>query len=244
MDRTARPVALVTGAATGIGLEIVRGLARRGMTAWLTARDASRGEAAARRLRDDGLDVRFVRLDVTSDASVAAAVAVVERESGRLDVLVNDAGVLLDEGTAPVDLSPDVLRATLEVNTVGPLRVTRAFAPLLRRGGHGRVVNVSSTAGSLAEMAAETDAFGGFLAPAYAASKAALNALTISFAQTLRADGVLVNAMCPGWVRTAMGGPSAPLGPEEGADTALWLATLPDDGPTGGFFSERAPTPW
>lgn len=234
----------MTGAATGIGAEIVRGLAKKGMSVWLTARDERAGEAAARSRRDEGLDVRFLLLDVTDEVSIRTAAETVARESGRLDVLVNNAGVLLDEGTPALALTAETLRATMETNALGALRVTQAFAPLLRAAGSARVVNVSSTAGSLSDMAASVDAFGGFLAPAYCASKAALNALTISLARELRADHVLVNAMCPGWVRTAMGGPDAPLSPEQGADTAIWLATLPDDGPTGGFFYERAPTAW
>ncbi len=237
-------MALVTGAATGIGTAVARGLARKGMSVWLTARDEAEGGAAAGRLRGEGLDVRFLRLDVTDAASVRAAVGAVERESGRLDVLVNNAGVLLDEGTRALDVAAETVRATMETNALGPLLVTQRFAPLLKRAGGARVVNVSSTAGSLGDMAASVDAFGGFVAPAYCASKAALNALTIALAKELKGDGVLVNAMCPGWVRTAMGGEDAPLSPEEGADTAIWLATLPDDGPTGGFFFERAPTPW
>jgi NAD(P)-dependent dehydrogenase (short-subunit alcohol dehydrogenase family) len=200
-----------------------------------------RGETAAERLaRETGADVRFLPLDVTDEGSVRRAAAAVAAEGGRLDVLVNNAGVLLDEGGRVATLDAPTLRATLETNALGALRVTQAFLPLLRRSPHPRVVNVSSTAGSITDMAAAE----GWRAPAYRVSKAALNAVTALFASELRAERILVNACCPGWLRTDMGGPSASRSAAEGADTPLWLATLPDDGPTGGFFSERRPHPW
>ena len=235
------PVALVTGAAKGLGLEIVRGLAERGFATYLGARDADRGTAAAQALsKETRRDVRFVRLDVTEERSVRDAAATLAQHVGRLDVLVNNAGVLLDEGGRVTALDAATLRATLETNALGALRVVEAFLPLLRRSPHPRIVNVSSSAGSITDMAAAE----GWRAPAYRISKAALNAVTALLASELRGDRILVNACCPGWLRTDMGGPSATLSAAQGADTPLWLATLPDDGPTGGFFSERKPHPW
>ncbi len=241
-SRPAR-VALVTGASRGLGLEIVRALATLGHRTWLSARSLAKASAAAALLRAAGLDVLPLALDVTDAASIAAAAARVERETGALHALVHNAGVLLDEPHTALDVPLSVVRATFEADAFGPLAVTQAFAALLRRARGARVVNVSSTAGSLTELAAgvHEDAWG---PPAYCAAKAALNALTILLARAFEKDRVLVNACCPGWLRTDMGGPSATLSAAEGADTPVWLATLPDDGPTGGFFADRAPTPW
>jgi NAD(P)-dependent dehydrogenase (short-subunit alcohol dehydrogenase family) len=160
----------------------------------------------------------------------------VEREYGRLDVLVNNAAILLDEGQSILDLDPRDFEQTFRINVLGAFLMTQRFAPLLRKSGHGRVVNVSSGAGQLSSMTS--------YAPAYSTSKAALNAITILFANAMRADGVLVNCADPGWVRTDMGGPAAPRSVEEGADTIVWLATLPDGGPTGGFFHDRKKIAW
>lgn len=236
-------IALVTGAAKGLGLEIARGLGERGQRVYLSARSLARAEAAAGPLRAAGWDVRPLALDVGDAASIAAASQLVAREAPRLDVLVNNAGVLLDEPHDALDVPLDLVRRTLEVDLLGPWAVLQAFAPLLRRSRSGRVVNVSSTAGSLHDLAADMAArtWG---PPAYCTAKAALNALTILAARAFAGDRVLVNACCPGWLRTDMGGPGATLSAAEGADTPLWLATLPDGGPTGGFFSERAPHPW
>lgn len=243
MSKPARRVALVTGAAKGIGLATAEGLARQGMKVWLSARDERKVREAARGLQERGLAVVPLVLDVTDDAQAASAVAAIEREDGRLDVLVNNAAVLLDEGRRAVDLDVETLRTTLETNLFGPLRLCRTVLPGMRRRRHGRIVNVSSTAGSFADMSAP-GAFDDFDASAYSVSKAALNALTVLLARDVRGENVLVNSMCPGWVRTDMGGQRAPLSPEQGADTALFLATLPDGGPTGGFFFERKPHPW
>jgi NAD(P)-dependent dehydrogenase (short-subunit alcohol dehydrogenase family) len=243
MSRPTGAVALVSGAAKGIGLEIVRGLATRGYAVFLGARDRAKGHAAADALANEG-DVRFVRLDVTDEASIAEAVRAIGHLAHRLDVLVNNAGVLLDEGRNVADVETAVLRQTLETNVLGAFALTRACLPLLRRSPHPRIVNVSSTAGSLADMAATVDGGDDFPAPSYRVSKAALNALTLVLAKDLRSDRILVNACCPGWVRTDMGGPNATLSPAEGAVTPLFLATLPDGGPTGGFFAEGVPTPW
>jgi NAD(P)-dependent dehydrogenase (short-subunit alcohol dehydrogenase family) len=222
--------ALVTGANRGIGLEAVRQLAHAGLDVVLTARDPAAGQAAA-----DELGVRFEQLDVSSDGSVRDCAARLDGDGVAVDVLVNNAGVL--QSGAILDVDDDLLRNTLEVNLLGPLRTARAFLPRMVERGYGRVVNVSSGAGSVSEASAYT--------PVYSISKAALNMLTRQLAFAAEGHGdVKVNAMCPGWVRTDMGGGSAPRSPEEGVDTLVWLATLPADGPTNGFFRDRRPAAW
>jgi NAD(P)-dependent dehydrogenase (short-subunit alcohol dehydrogenase family) len=235
-SRTASPhIALVTGANRGIGFEIGRQLAAHGFRVLLTARDASRGRRAADRLRQEGRDVHFQELDVADEESIKNAVEFAKTEFGGVDVLINNAGVYLDEDVAGLDVDLDTVRSTMETNAYGPLRLCQAVIPSMRRR-HGRIVNVSSGSGQLSEMD------GGSLA--YRISKASLNAITRILADEVRGTGILVNSMCPGWVRTEMGGQHAPRSVEEGADTAIYLATLPDDGPTGGFFRDRRPIPW
>jgi len=233
-------IAIVTGANRGIGLEIVRQLARQGLIAVLGARDLEKGNAAAATLASEGLEPPVVALDVTDADSVRAAVAHVMDLFGRVDVLVNNAAIL-KEGFSPEDASvldapADVVIETFEGNTLGPLRLIQAVVPHMRTLGYGRIVNVSSGAGQLSDMG------GGF--PAYRMSKAALNALTRITAAELGPGDIKINAMCPGWVKTEMGGPNATRPVEEGAETAVWLATLPEDGPTGGFFRDMKPIPW
>jgi NAD(P)-dependent dehydrogenase (short-subunit alcohol dehydrogenase family) len=226
---------LVTGANRGIGFEAARQLARAGLDLVLSARDRDAGEEAAERLRDKGLDVRCEQLDVSSDESVRACARRLDADGVAVDVLVNNAGVLRSGGILDVD--DDLVRDTLEVNLLGPLRTARAFLPGMIERGYGRVVNVSSGAGSLTEATPYT--------PAYSISKAALNMLTRHLAFAAEGSGdVKVNAMCPGWVRTDMGGGAAPRSAEEGADTIVWLATLPAGGPTNGFFRDRRPAAW
>jgi NAD(P)-dependent dehydrogenase (short-subunit alcohol dehydrogenase family) len=227
--------ALVTGGNRGIGLEICRQLARRGCRVVLGARDRERGEAAARSLASDG-DVVWRRVDVTDFASLPPLAAELERDFGGVDVLVNNAGVLLDESTPILDLAMETAKETFETNLFGALAATQAFLPGMLRRRHGRIVNVSSGAGHVSEMQD--------YAPAYSISKAALNALTRQTAYAARGRNVLVNAVDPGWVRTDMGGSGAPRSVEQGADTVVWLATLPDGGPTGGFFRDRRQVPW
>lgn len=228
-----RRVALVSGANRGIGREVVRKLAERGITAILGSRDEERGRAAA-----EGIDgeVHVRRLDVTDEKGIQNLARSVEEEFGRLDILVNNAGVSIDRGQRGVDADLDVVKETLEMNLFGAWRLCEAFVPLMQRGGYGRLVNVSSGMGALEEMG------GG--SPAYRVSKSALNALTRILASELRGSGILVNAVCPGWVRTDMGGSSASRPVEEGADTLVWAATLPNNGPTGGFFRNRRSIPW
>ena len=219
-------VALVTGASRGIGAEIARELARdHGFRVFAGARNPGDVE------EQDG--VVPVQLDVTDEDTIFGARERIESGAGRLDALVNNAGVYGDPvGAADYDL--DRAHEVLEVNTFGPWRLIEAFLPLLRGSDAPRIVNISSGAGQLSDMN------GG--RAAYRVSKAALNALTRTLASDER--WVKVNTMCPGWVRTDMGGAGAPRSVEEGADTAIWLATLPDDGPTGGFFRNRKPIPW
>ncbi|CAN1724766.1 SDR family oxidoreductase [Hyphomicrobium sp. 1Nfss2.1] len=233
-------IALVTGANRGIGLEIVRQLSRVGLLAVLCSRDVDKGREAAAKLASEGLEPPVVALDVTSDESISAAVDEVMNLFGRIDVLVNNAGVLW-EGQSPddskvLDVSPQLVRETYDTNAIGPLRMIKAVVPIMLKGEYGRVVNVSSGAGQLSDMQS------GY--PAYRMSKAALNALTRVTAAELGPVPIKVNAMCPGWVRTEMGGPNATRTVEQGAETAVWLSTLPDTGPTGGFFRDKAPIPW
>ncbi len=233
-------VAFVTGANRGIGLEIVRQLARQGYLAVIGSRDIDEGLKAAGRLKAQGLEVSVQAFDAGDETSAQTAAAEMKRLYGRCDVLVNNAAVLIDGPggfrASLFDVQSETARATFEVNTLGPMRTTQAFVPLMRANGYGRIVNVSSVAGSLARM--------GHGYPCYRMSKAALNALTRITASELADAPIKVNACCPGWVRTDMGGPNADRSVEEGADTPVWLATLPDDGPTGGFFQDRAPLAW
>jgi NAD(P)-dependent dehydrogenase (short-subunit alcohol dehydrogenase family) len=238
-----RRVAVVTGANKGIGLEIARQLARQGITVYLGARDEARGRAAAEKLRAEGLDARPLRLDVTDDRSVAAAASALEKDAGRLDVLVNNAGVALDDAP-PSRLSGEVLRRTYETNVFGVVRVTQAFLPLLRRSDAGRIVNLSSGLGSLALNSDPGWAFAPVKYLAYNSSKTALNAITVQFAHELRETPIKVNAADPGYVATDMNRHQGVRSVEQGAATPVRLATLPADGPTGGYFNDDGPVPW
>ena len=229
-------VALVTGANRGIGLEVVRQLARLGFSVVLGSRDERKGEEAAEGSARDRLKVFAARLDVTDERSVEDLRRWVEGRFGRLDVLVNNAAILYDTWQRAGNANFDTVREAFETNTLGAWRVSKAFLPLLRASGRGRIVNVSSESGSLASMGGGT--------PAYSVSKVALNALTRMLADELRSDRVLVNSVCPGWVATEMGGPAAPRTPAEGARGIVWAATLPEGGPTGGFFRDGEPLPW
>jgi NAD(P)-dependent dehydrogenase (short-subunit alcohol dehydrogenase family) len=236
MDNVQQRVAVVTGANRGIGLAIARQLALRGVHVVLTARDEQRGNDASKELIAQGLPVSFFVLDVTSDDSASRLAEHLRATWDRLDVLVNNAGVALDPWLSALNVAISTVVATFETNVFGALRVSQALIPLMKEHGYGRVVNLSSNLGSLEKM--------GGLTVAYRSSKAALNAITRVLAAELKHDDILVNAMCPGWVKTALGGDDAPRLPEEAADTAIWLATLPAGGPTGGFFQDRKPLPW
>jgi NAD(P)-dependent dehydrogenase (short-subunit alcohol dehydrogenase family) len=230
-------VALVTGANRGLGLETSRQLLAKGMTVVMAGRDHAALERA-RNTVDEDAHTRAVAvpMDVTDSESIVAAYRIVTERVGSVDVLVNNAAVLLFENEDVLSIPARAYRQTFETNVFGLIDVCRTFVPEMARRRYGRVVNVSSGAGQLATMST--------YAPAYSMSKAALNAFTRILASTYRDAGVLVNAVDPGWVRTDMGGPSAPRSPQEGADTIVWLATLPDDGPTGGFFHDRHAIDW
>jgi NAD(P)-dependent dehydrogenase (short-subunit alcohol dehydrogenase family) len=230
-------IAVVTGANRGIGFEICRQLARKGVNVVLTARDESKGLQATERLQSQRLNVIYHPLDVTDPAAVRRLARYLEATHGRCDILVNNAGILVDKrGSRVLDSAVETFRRTMETNVYGPLMLTQALVPLMRRHRYGRVVNLSSGLGQLEGMGDGT--------PAYRMSKAALNTLTRMFATATEGSGILVNSLCPGWVRTVMGGPHASRGVEKGAETAVWLATLPDDGPTGGFFRDKTAIAW
>jgi NAD(P)-dependent dehydrogenase (short-subunit alcohol dehydrogenase family) len=226
-------VALVSGGNRGIGLEIVRQLAGRGITVILGSRDEEQGRAAA-----EGLSGAVVvkQLDVADEKSVDRLGASIEEEFGRLDILVNNAGISNDDGQRGVSADLDRVREALDANLFGAWRLCELAIPLMRRHGYGRIVNVSSGMGALEDMG------GG--SPGYRISKTALNALTRILASELRGSSILVNSVCPGWVQTDMGSTRAPRPVEEGADTPVWAATLSNNGPTGGFFRDRRPIPW
>jgi NAD(P)-dependent dehydrogenase (short-subunit alcohol dehydrogenase family) len=227
-------VVLVTGANRGIGQELARQLALRGDVVVLTARDLGKAERAAATLPDQQRVLARL-LDVTDPATIEQVAADLDRRDGRLDVLVNNAAIHYDTWQRASTADLQIVREALEVNLLGAWQTSLTFLPLLRASGHGRIVNVSSEAGSLASMDGGT--------PAYNVSKAALNALTRMLAGELRRDRILVNAVCPGWVATNMGGPGGrPVA--EGAASVLWAVDLPDNGPTGGFYRDGRPVPW
>ena len=225
--------ALVTGANRGIGLETAKRLAKMGLRVILTARAAKDAEREAAKLAKEGLAASAEQLDVTSEDGAEALAKKLARMDARVDVLVNNAGVYPQRGV--LDAPLESYREALDVNYLGALRTIRAFVPAMLKNGYGRIVNVSSGSGSFGE---------GLEGPApYCASKVALNALTVKLAQELRGD-VKVNSVCPGWVRTRMGGEGADLAVEDSVETILWLATLPAEGPNGGFFRDRESIPW
>ncbi|MEM7734383.1 MAG: SDR family NAD(P)-dependent oxidoreductase [Deinococcota bacterium] len=230
-------IALVTGGNRGIGLEVVKQLTELGMITILGSRDAVRGEAAAIQLSEqlDGQTIPVIQLDIDDLASVAEAARWVADTYGKLDVLINNAGVNYDTHQHALSVDLDNVLSTFKTNTLGAWRVTQAFVSLLKQSGHGRIVNVSSGAGELASMTGGT--------PAYSLSKLALNGLTLMLASALQQDGILVNAVCPGWIATDMGGPGG--GPiEPGGKSVVWAATLEDNGSTGGFFRHGERIPW
>lgn len=229
-------IALVTGCNRGIGLEICKELADTGMKVIVTARDEKKGREAMKSIAGKGREFEFCALDVSDEKSIRTAIAYVEKTFGRLDALVNNAAIAIDGSQSGLNVELDKVRKTIETNVYGPLLLSQAAVPLMKKNGYGRIVNVSSGMGQLSEMNSGM--------PAYRTSKAALNAITRILAAELKGANILVNTMCPGWVRTDMGGKEATRGVEEGADTAVWLATLPDSGPTGGFFRDRKPIPW
>ena len=237
-----KKTALVTGANKGIGFEIAAGLARRGFRVGVGARDAGRREEAVEKLQAEGLDVFGVPLDVTDDASVAAAAAQLE-ELGGLDVLVNNAAVTGGSPQEPSQVTAEQVLAVVDTNVVGVIRVTNAVLPLLRQAASPRIVNVSSTVGSLTLQTAQAGAVGPISA-AYSPTKSYLNAITIQYAKELADTPILVNAGCPGYVATDLNGHSGTRTPQQGAAIFLELATLPNGGPSGTFRDETGVQPW
>ena len=237
-------VALVTGANKGIGLEVSRQLARLGYTVWLGARDAQRGLAAAEALRATGLDVRALLLDVTSDESVMSAAERVGAECGRLDALINNAGVALEGSTEPSKVALATIRATFEVNLFGCVRVTQALLPLLKRSSAPRIVMVSSDMGSHANRTDPNFPYLELNPVGYISSKAALNAVTIAFANELKNEPFKVNAANPGFTATDLNGHRGVRSVEQGAGPIVKLATLEEAGPTATFLGVDGPEPW
>jgi NAD(P)-dependent dehydrogenase (short-subunit alcohol dehydrogenase family) len=232
---TSAPIVVVTGANRGIGFEISRQLAARGAQVILTARKPAAGKAAVRKLAAQSLTVQFRQLDVTSTKSIVALREFLKRTHGRLDVLINNAGIIA-KGDAPgLKVDMETVRVTLETNSLGPLHLSQALVPLLQRSKHGRIVNISSGMGAFSEMDGDY--------AAYRISKTALNAITAILAAGLRRK-IAVNAVCPGWVRTAMGGRSAERDVAEGADTPVWLTLDAPQGLTGKFVRDRKVIPW
>jgi NAD(P)-dependent dehydrogenase (short-subunit alcohol dehydrogenase family) len=235
-DGTPARVAVITGANRGLGLETSRQLLARGVRVVMAGRDEDATERARRSLGAPSDRAIAVKMDVTDPATIEAAHRLIVDRMGEADVLVNNAAVLLFGDADPLSIPADAYHQSFETNVFGVIEACRIFVPLMAKRGYGRIVNVSSGAGQLAKMST--------YAPAYSMSKTALNAFTRLLAATYRGQGVLANAVDPGWVRTDMGGPSAPRSVEQGVETTVWLATLPDDGPTGGFFRDKRAIDW
>ena len=234
------PVAVVTGGNRGMGLATCQELAEKGFHVLLASRNLQSGKLAAKALSDQGLSVEAVKLEMTAQPDIEAMADYLRVTHGRVDVLVNNAGILidgdLDNSTSICDADVEVIRKTLEVNTIAPIMLIRALLPLMQQADYGRIINISSGMGQLSDM--------GGRHPGYRISKTALNAVTRIFAAELKGSGIAINAVCPGWVRTDMGGPNADRSPEQGIDTVVWLATLADAGQSGGFFRDRQLIDW
>jgi NAD(P)-dependent dehydrogenase (short-subunit alcohol dehydrogenase family) len=232
---TKKRIALVTGANRGLGFETCRQLAQLGVTVILSARNVTKGTIAAKELAGRGLDVLFYRLDVSDQNNIIWIADQIEQQFGKLDVLVNNAAILYDTWQNAFNADLEVVNQALTTNLFGPWKLSQVCIPLMKRNKYGRIVNVSSGAGSLNYMAGGT--------PAYSVSKAALNAFSRILAAELSGTGILVNSVDPGWVSTDMGGHGGrPV--EEGVQGIVWAATLPDNGPSGGFFFDGNPAPW
>jgi NAD(P)-dependent dehydrogenase (short-subunit alcohol dehydrogenase family) len=245
-EKSAKKVALITGANKGLGLEMARQLGRAGVTVVLGARDPQKGEAAAEQLRKEGADAQFLTLDVTNRADHAAAAKFLEQKFGRLDILINNAGVALEgfDAGMPSTTTDDVIRGTFETNVFAPVALTRALLPLVKKSEAGRIVNMSSILGSQTLHSDPNSPIYNFKSLSYDASKAALNSFTIHLAYELRDTKIKVNSAHPGWVKTDMGTDAAPMEIPEGGKTGVELALLGADGPTGGYFHLGQPLPW
>jgi NAD(P)-dependent dehydrogenase (short-subunit alcohol dehydrogenase family) len=236
-------IALVTGANKGIGYEIAAGLGALGWSVGVGARDEKRRDEAVAKLRASGADAFGVPLDVTDDASVAAAAQLIEERAGRLDVLVNNAAIAEGWPDNPTALDPEVVRRLVDTNVIGVIRVTNAMLPLLRGSAHPRIVNQSSHVASLAFQTTPGTNRGG-ISGGYTPTKTYLNAVTIQYAKELEGSGILINLSCPGYVATDLNGFQGTLTPAQGATAAIQMATLPDDGPSGGLFDADGVVPW
>ena len=242
----AKKIALITGANKGLGFEMARQLGKAGVTVVLAAREAAKGEAAAAKLRGEGLDVQSLKLDVTNKEDRAAAAKYLESKFGRLDILINNAGVSQEGlGAGKVSTTTDeVIHSTFETNFFAPVALTQALLPLIRKSKAGRIVNMSSILGSQTLHADPKSPIYDFKSLAYDSSKAALNSFTIHLAHELKDTGIKVNSAHPGWVKTDMGTDAAPMEIPEGGKTSAELALLGEDGPTGGYFHLGQPLPW
>jgi NAD(P)-dependent dehydrogenase (short-subunit alcohol dehydrogenase family) len=237
-------IALVTGANKGIGYEIARGLAKQGMTVFLACRDMARAEEAAGQLAEESLAATPLHLDVTKSETIAAAAAQIDRAHGKLDVLVNNAGIAREWQFKPSQVDLNLVKEIYETNLFGPVAMIQAMLPLLLRSPAGRIVNVSSSLGSLTLTSDSGSELSRLHALGYCSSKSALNAVTVQFANELRETAVKVNAVCPGYVATDLNNHSGPRTPEQGARIAIQMATIPQDGPSGGYFNEDGRVPW
>jgi NAD(P)-dependent dehydrogenase (short-subunit alcohol dehydrogenase family) len=229
-------IALVTGGNRGIGLEVCRQIAKLGIRVILGSRNAGKGIAAPRELIAAGLPIEARELDVASDDSIHECISWIQRDLGRLDILVNNAGIMVEEGDAEPEQEVEIIRDTMQTNVYGPLLLSRLAIPIMKSRRYGRIVNLSSGMGSLTEMG------GGYIA--YRMSKASINVVTRVLAAETQGMGILINSVDPGWVQTAMGGSGASRTVQKGAETPVWLATLPDSGPTGAFFRDRKTIAW
>jgi len=241
-----KKVALISGANKGIGFETARQLGKQGITILLGARDLAKGEAAAAALKKEGIDARAIKFDVADASDIKAAAEKVEKEFGKLDILINNAGIMLEPigGNNSSTVSDSVLRQTFDTNFFSAIAVTRAFLPLLKKSDAGRIVNVSSILGSLTLHATEGSPIYEAKALAYDSSKAALNSFTVHLAHELKGTKIKVNSAHPGWVKTDMGTDAAPMEIVDGAKTEVELATLGEDGPSGGYFHMGQPISW
>ena len=234
-----KPVAVVTGGNRGMGRALCAALAEHGFGVVLTSRNAEKGRQAVAELNAEGHLIEYTQLDVTNAAHIAALAEDCKSRLGRVDVLINNAGILAHDLSQPVSIFDDdaaSISNTFVTNTLAPIMLTNALIPLMRTRNYGRIVNVSSGMGQLSDM--------GSYHAGYRISKTALNSATTICAAELAGSNIKVNAVSPGWVRTDMGGSNASRSVAEGIDTMLWLAMLPDDGPSGGFFQDRQPIPW
>jgi NAD(P)-dependent dehydrogenase (short-subunit alcohol dehydrogenase family) len=238
-----KPIALITGANKGIGKEIARGLGRKGFTVLIGARDPKKGDAVIQEFKTEDIQAFAVPLEVTSESSISAAAQWVESKFGRLDVLVNNAGIVTDQGK-PSEADLALVRKAYDTNVFAPMRLIQVFLPLLRKSEAARIVNVSSGLGSLTDASDPNSAHDAVNVLGYCTSKTALNAVTVHFAKELRGTPIKVNSACPGYCATDLNGHSGPRTPEQGAIAPIRLATLPADGPSGRFFDEDGPIDW